>query len=110
MNKYVRKLTLRRKYRALKNCFLVFFIGLSLMGTGLAQQPQSAAVTINVKDAPLKNVMRIIEDQSGFSFMYSSNIVNLNHRVSVSLTNVSPERALQEIFKNTGISYAIKDK
>ncbi|NGM61799.1 TonB-dependent receptor [Sphingobacterium sp. SGG-5] len=110
MNKYVQKLTLRRKYRALKNCFLVFFIGLSLMGTGLAQQPQSAAVTINVKDTPLRNVMRIIEDQSGFSFMYSSNIVNLNHRVSVSLTNVSPERALQEIFKNTGISYAIQDK
>ncbi|TYR38463.1 TonB-dependent receptor [Sphingobacterium phlebotomi] len=109
MNKYVRRLTLRRKLQAFKSLFLFFSIGLSLAGSAMGQQQQKATITINVKDTPLQKIMKIVEDQSGFSFMYSSSIVNLNHRLSLSLNNVPTERALKEIFKDTDIGYVIQD-
>lgn len=110
MSKHLKKLISKSKIGFLKSCVLFFFISVFMLGSVWAQNQSGTIISLDVKDTRLGNVIKLIEDQSGLSFMYSSTVVDLNRRVSLSLKNVPTEQALQEVFKGTDITFSIQDK
>lgn len=80
---------------------IVVFTSISLRG--LAQ------VTLHVERSPARNVLSLIEKQSGYHFVYFENGLQLP-LISASVDNVSIDRALAACFENTDISYKIVKK
>lgn len=69
-------------------------------------------IDIDVKDTSIKNVLNMITRQTGYNFIYSDVLADLDKTISFSLKSgkVSIEPVLNEIFTNTNILYIVKDK
>ena len=71
---------------------------------------QSLYLNIAVKDAPLSDVFRQIEQQTGLSVVYNVNDINPSRKVSFSVRNESIIKTLDLLFKSTEIAYKIISK
>jgi len=88
--------------------FFVLFLGIGQHcwseGFGTADDP---VFTINVKDKPIKEVLTLIENQCGFIFVYSSEILNPKVKVSVEAKEMTIQKILNQVFLETNIEYKI---
>ena len=85
--------------------FIILTLGLLLSGISAIAQN----VTLKASNQPIATVFRDIMQQTGMNFVYSSDILK-GVKVSVSVTKKPLKNALDEIFKDTGITYNIKGK
>ena len=81
---------------------LIVFVGFSFSMT--AQN-----VTINKSQVTLETVLDDLSRQTGFEFLHSRPTVNPDEIVSLNVSDVSLETALQKLFSNKPIGYEIKD-
>lgn len=64
-------------------------------------------VTLKVENESIKNVFQKIEKQADVHFMYETNQVNTNQKISLKLNNVTLEQALDKICSNFFLKYEI---
>lgn len=57
----------------------------------------------------IQNVIRELEQKSGYTFFYNDNQVKLTKKVSVDVTDAPIENVLDQIFNNSGYTYKIID-
>jgi TonB-linked SusC/RagA family outer membrane protein len=67
----------------------------------------SQSVTLKVKNAPLERVFRDIKKQTDYLFFYNIDWLQKTEKVSIDVNNVPLETALDLIFKNQQLTYAI---
>ncbi|GHU56446.1 SusC/RagA family TonB-linked outer membrane protein [Bacteroidia bacterium] len=58
----------------------------------------------------MREVLDAIEEQTEFSFFYNSKLINVNRVVSVQVENKNVFVVLEQVFKNSGVSYKVNDK
>ena len=75
-----------------------------------ATYSQSTRLSVNLKNATIKEVIKEIEDQSDFLFLFQEGQVDLNRKVSVSIEGKHVREILNEIFKGTDNIYIISDR
>lgn len=81
-------------------CFLV---------SSSAVWAQSANITLNAKNKPLKEVLSEIEKQSNYSFIYSSSTIDVAKPVTAVFTNASVTTVLDKICAEVGITYSVNN-
>jgi TonB-linked SusC/RagA family outer membrane protein len=88
---------------------VVMFI--ALFFTGLTANARNAdlneRVTLKVENESIKNIFQKIEKQVDVHFMYESNQINSNQKISLKLSNVPLEQALDKICSNFSLRYEI---
>jgi TonB-linked SusC/RagA family outer membrane protein len=67
----------------------------------------NAQVTISENNVPLATVFKKIQQQSGYEFLYPSDLVQRAGNVTVEVRNVSPEDAIKTTLAGTSLTYAI---
>lgn len=67
-------------------------------------QPQ---ISILKNSIAIKDLLKQVEEQSQYRFIYNHARVNVSEKVNVNIKGVSVPRALDEIFRNTDIGYKI---
>ena len=67
-------------------------------------------VTIKANQVRLETVLEQITSQTGYSFVHSRPAVNPDQLVTLEVSDVSLEAALQKLFAGTSIVYEIQDK
>lgn len=82
----------------------LFFIGLTAKA---ASVDIGKRVTLKVENESMKNVFQKIEKQVDVHFMYETNQVNANQKISLKLNNVTLEQALDKICSNFLLKYEI---
>ncbi|WP_291530051.1 TonB-dependent receptor [Bacteroides sp. UBA939] len=68
---------------------------------------QEKRITIQAKDVSLADVFAQIEQQTGYSIAYGQSKIDVQKRISLSLKDASPDKALTEVLKGMGLSYKI---
>ena len=81
--------------------------GAFTMQAAPGEKVHSQTVTLNVQDAPLKQVISQIESQTGYLFVVNDN-VDTQIKVSVKSNKENVDKALGRMLKGTGIYYAIE--
>ena len=66
---------------------------------------QSQRVTIELKNATLKELFSIVEKQTSYRFAYRNVVLDESNDVSISVKNKSVPEVLDEVFKNKGLDY-----
>jgi len=69
---------------------------------------QKEAISIN-QELTIKELFKVIENQTNFNFFYSSTIKELSNKVTINLSNASVNEILDEAFTNLNIEYTIND-
>lgn len=71
---------------------------------------KTQTLTISVKNEALEKVFKTIESQTEFLFFYNTNDVIKSNRISLDKHDCSINEILDDISKQTGIDYTIKDR
>ncbi len=67
-------------------------------------------LTLSVKNVSITKVLKELKRQSGYDFVYSSELIQRAGLVTVELHNVSLETALNQCFKDKPLSYSVVGK
>jgi len=70
---------------------------------------QNASLSLNVNNSTVRNVLRTIEKETGYSFIYSSELIDVNRRVSLNEQETSLQDVLDALFAGTPVNYSIND-
>ena len=84
--------------------FLLLVI-MHVSATGLSQK-----ISIVKKNASLEEVFELLQKQSGYDFLFSSQILAKAHRVDIEAHNATVREVLDQCFKNQPLTYIIHDK
>jgi len=67
-------------------------------------------ISLNEKNVSLQKVFKEMQRQSGYDFLYSSELMQQSGRVSINVQNVSLRQALEECLKSKPLVYSIIQK
>ncbi len=84
-----------------------------LLSTSLLQMPmsiQAQKITLNLKEASIKQIFQQMEKQSGYSFFYKDVDLEAFKKRGVSFTNTNLSQALETILGPYGLDYEIVNK
>ena len=70
---------------------------------------EEARVTLEVKDASLKEIIRVFEEQTKYTFIYNETI-NTERKTSLNIKSQTPENALKMIFRDTDIEWVVRNE
>lgn len=104
-------------YDSIKKTFVKTFrvIGILLvfLGTGNVSAStaysQNTLLSLEVKNATMKDVFRTIEKSSEYIFFYSDEI-NVNRKVVLNVNNQTIDEIMNQVLKNTGYTYVVSDR
>lgn len=69
---------------------------------------QKTKIDLNLKNTTLKEVLKVIESKSEFTFFYNDNVVDMDRKVSVVVQNESVTSILDKILVNC--TYTVEDR
>lgn len=97
------KITMKNKlFRREKTRFRLLMLLAAMLCSGVMAFSQ---VTLNVKDMPIRQILKTIEKSTEYKFFYNDDFSALNKQISVNVTNVTIDQALKVIFEGSGISW-----
>lgn len=88
----------------------VFILLASLMHLSASVYAQQTKLSISLKDATVRDVLKTVENQSEFFFLYKNENIDVNRTVNVDVKEKSVEYILDQIFKGTSISYEVVNR
>ncbi|WP_420148778.1 TonB-dependent receptor [Spirosoma sp.] len=86
---------------------LITFVGLSYGFDGQAQELLNKSVSLHTEGQRLRTVLLQIEKQTTTKFVYSSRNIGADRPVTIRLTNVRLEDALEQLLKPLNLTYRI---
>ena len=87
------------------------FLFLMILGVlhSMASVSQTKRFSLNEKNVSVKEVLNLIEKQSGYRFFYEDEKLNVDEKFNISIENSTIEEVLGQIFKQTGIEYKVME-
>jgi TonB-dependent starch-binding outer membrane protein SusC len=91
---------------------IAFFLLMACVSSLLAipSYSQVAKVSLNMKNASLESVLDEIESQSEFYFIFNQKQIDVNRVVDIKEENKLISDILPDLFKGTGVNFAIIDR
>lgn len=88
----------------------VFLLLVSVAGV-LANKSysQTKMLNLNMHEATIKEVLKNIEEQSEFYFLYSENLIDVERKVNITIENKKVAQVLNLIFEGTDVEYTIRN-
>lgn len=80
----------------------------AFLAASLSASGQTPAVSIDVKDVSVKELLKTIENESGYTFAYVDSDINLNKTVSINAKDRSISSIIAEVLPGTKVE--VKDK
>jgi TonB-linked SusC/RagA family outer membrane protein len=88
----------------------LFFLLAAFMHVSASVYSQQTKISISLQNVLVKDVLKLVEDQSEFFFLYKNENIDVNRTVSVDVKKKSVEYLLDQLFKGTTVSYEVVDK
>lgn len=100
---------LKKMFRMVRFTLFCFFLSI-IQVMALDSYSQQARISLNQHDQRLEEVLKIIEDKSEFFFLYNRDLINVNQKVDINVSNQTINRILDELLKGTDISYSVVNR
>ena len=85
--------------------FLVVFTVLqSLAGTVLSQ---TSALTLNVKQTKVEEILLQIENQSNYVFLYNKDLIDVEKTATINVKSASVDEVLELLFEGSNVNYKL---
>lgn len=102
-------LALKKLFRMARFTLFCFFLGL-LQAMAVDSYSQLTRLSLNLDDVRLETVIKTIEDQSEFFFLYNKDLIDVEQKVSVNAENKTIKSILDNVLEETDISYVVFDR
>lgn len=105
---YGGNLSIKKLILMSKITFILFFVG--LLQVSAASYAQMTRLSLKMTNVSLVDVFEEIESQSEFRFFYDNSQLDLKQTVSVEMNNRKIEDILEDVFRNTNMSFEVLDR
>lgn len=105
---YVPKVSLKRAFDVLRIAVLCMFCVYHV--SAKADYSQTLEISLDLQNVTISEVLDEIKSQSDYSFWYNNDEINLDERVSVTVTRQNIHEVLRTILANQRLSYTIEGK
>lgn len=85
--------------------FILLMMCMQVSATGFAQQK----ITINADHISIRNLLKTIEQQTDYRFVYSDQTLSKEEKATLNLHMVSLDEAMKSILKETRLTYMLKE-
>lgn len=91
---------------------LTFLISLfSFLGTIASESySQTTTLSLELKNETIENILGILEAKSEFYFLYSAEMIDVNRKVNINVSNSQIEKILDLLFEGTNTIYAVEGR
>ena len=91
---------------------LTAFFALLLISQAFALKSYSQKTLLDLKmeDATVKEVLKVIEDKSDFYFLYNRDLIDVDRKVNINVTNKNIQEVLHELFSEEDVNFMIMDR
>ncbi len=90
---------------------VILFLAIFQSFAGVSySQTQTTTISLKMSNSSVKSVLANIEDRSDFYFLYSSKLIDIDRKVTIQMENAHVRDILDEIFKETNVSYTIEGR
>jgi len=96
-------------FRMMKTTVIVLLVFIS-QAFAIDSYSQRTRLNIDLSDVTVREILNRIEDQSEFYFMYETNTVDVNRKVSIDVKNRLINDVLDELFEGTDVIYKINNR
>lgn len=98
----------KKLFLIMRLSFIMLLISsLTVIGNSYSQ---STKFSFHLSKATIKDVFQEIEQNSEFIIVYSDDMIDVSREVSVKVSDVTVERILDQVLKESGNGYEIKDR
>ena len=88
-------------------CIILF----SFLGAMASESySQTTKLSLDLKNAKVKDALGAIENQSEFFFLYSEKLIDVNREVNIEVRGSTIEKILDKIFEGTNVNYTVKGR
>lgn len=95
----------------LKMKLTLFIILFSFFGAIASESySQTTKLSLDLKNAKVKDALGAIENQSEFFFLYSEKIIDVTREVNIDIRESTIEKILDKIFEGTAVTYTVKGR
>ncbi len=100
---------LKKVIRKMKLTLLIVLLSvIQIFATSVYSQ--NARISLKKENTAIENVLKTIEDQSEYFFLYNGKLVDVTQKVNINVENQNLEKTLNELFRNTNIAYKVYDR
>ncbi len=94
----------RSPFRFMLFCLLglLFFVPMGL-------KAQDTKITLNVKNATISEVLKMIEAKSEYHFAYNNKLIDVSKKVDIAVSNEPISGILKKMFVNTDVTFKVLD-
>ena len=71
---------------------------------------QTPTVTLELDNAPVKEILTQIEKVTGYVFIYQFGTIDLARKVTVNVSNTPLNDVLKRVFKDSGVTWTIRKR
>src|ERR1035437_9645901 len=98
----------KKMFLAMRNTLFIILICAfqSIAGISYAQ---STRLSLDMKNSTVKEVLQKIEQQSEFYFLYNSELVDVQRKVDVEVTNEKIDNVLSKLFSGNNVNILVQD-
>ncbi len=100
---------LKKMLRMARFTLICFFLGL-MQVWAIDSYSQMSRLSLTVKSERLANVLKKIEDQSDYFFLYNRDLVDVDQLVTIKTENKTIGAILDDLFEGKDISYFMFDR
>lgn len=95
--------------RIMKLSVVFSFLLASQLYAGVSYS-QTATVSLSLKNVTVEQALDRIERETGFSFLFRDNTVDVNRIVNLKVNKGDINKVLSQMFDNTNVDYKVVDK
>ena len=101
---------LKNKFRKMKMLAkgVCFFTWISILTASANVSVPAQKISLTYRDVALKTVLKAIENQSNYSFLYSGEI-DTDVKVSINVINMEVDKVLKTLFERIDIGFSVVD-
>ncbi len=105
----LKKLWATKTFRTMRLTFYALFLAV-FQGYAISGYAQATKLNLKMENTAVREVLLEIENISEFRFLYNSKMVDVDREVSVKFRDLTIDKALDKLFKNTDAAYRIVDR
>lgn len=98
-----------KSFRIMKLSVVFSFLMAAQLYAGVSYS-QTTSLSLSLKNVTVEQALDQIEKETGFSFLFRDNTVDVNRIVSLKVNGGDINHILSQIFNNTNVEYKIVDK
>ncbi len=89
---------------------LIFLLAGIIQGFAINSYSQSTKISLELRNVSVVDVLKTIESQSEFYFVYNKDAIDLDRKIDLNAKNLRVDEILDYLFKGSNVSYTITDR